>query len=70
MRKRCLALVTLMVMLASMVLPCAAMAEGRDGYVFYAPVGTIIMTPIWCCPWSIVYQTENAEVAAVAYLTI
>ena len=42
MKKRCLALVTLMVMLASMVLPCAAMAEGRDGYVFYAPVGTII----------------------------
>lgn len=42
MKKRCLALFTLMVMLASMVLPCAAMAEGRDGYMFYAPVGTKI----------------------------
>lgn len=42
MRKRYLALVTLMVMLASMVLPCAAMAESVDEYVFYAPVGTII----------------------------
>ena len=38
MRKRYLALVTLMVMLASMVLPCAAMAANPN--TFYACVMT------------------------------
>ena len=42
MRKRCLALVTLMVMLASMVLPCAAMAFEKDHLAFVAPISVEI----------------------------